>query len=557
MYKIINNHFKNHFHKENIPAVARFDGPPRPLNRPLTTNEITKTTSNMKNNKATFDTIPVEFVKYAPTCIHGEVARVLNNVFEKHEDIHLGEGVLIPLQKPKPKTIGPVKNLRPITLLATIRKILSRATTTRVAPKTNEYLSKSQSAYRLGRSTGDITWSYRWILAKVQEVEIKIYIIGIDMSSAFDTIDRQKLVDIVESFLDEDEARIVRRLLSNTTIEVRVKGAETTPFISNIGSPQGGSISGPLFEIYFENSLREVRSEIVKYEESQNIQKNETSLPDEMIYADDCDFLTMEVTTKQYVNENTDEILLQHNLLVNTDKTENTTLVRHVGKDSIEKEDWRKVKKLGSLLGDREDIARRKQLATSSLQKLSEIWRRNRRLKIRKKVQLYNALVRTILLYNCGTWGMSQTDEDKMNSFHRKQLRHVLNIHYPYKITSKQLYKVTNTHPITPDITKSRWKLFGHTLRMDKDTPARRAMKFYFEERTEKKYRGRKRTTIVSTLNRDRAITKKKYPTFDLPLLQSELDLHNMRVKAKDKRNWKKRVELVFKAAYSSKLKKL
>ena len=96
MYKIINNHFKEHFHKENTPAVERFEGPPRQLNRPLSTHEITKTTQCMKNNKATFD-IPVELVKYAPRCIHGEVARVLNNVFEKHEDIHLGEGVLVPL----------------------------------------------------------------------------------------------------------------------------------------------------------------------------------------------------------------------------------------------------------------------------------------------------------------------------------------------------------------------------------------------------------------------------------------------------------------------------
>ena len=59
-------------------------------------------------------------------------------------------------------------------------------------------------------------------------------------------------MQIAESFLDEDEARFIRRLLSNTTLEVRVKGAGTTPFVSNIGSPQGGSISGPLFEIYFE-----------------------------------------------------------------------------------------------------------------------------------------------------------------------------------------------------------------------------------------------------------------------------------------------------------------
>ena len=44
-------------------------------------------------------------------------------------------------------------------------------------------------------------WSYRWILAKVQEVAIRIFIVGIDMSSAFDTIDRNKLVEIVESFL--------------------------------------------------------------------------------------------------------------------------------------------------------------------------------------------------------------------------------------------------------------------------------------------------------------------------------------------------------------------
>ena len=510
---------------------------------------------NMNNNRATFD-IPVELVKYAPDLIHGEVGQALNNMFGKHEDIHVGEGVLVPLQKPKPKTVGPVKNLRPITLLATIRKILSRATTERISPKTDEYLSPSQSAYRTGRSTGDVVWSYRWILAKVQEIDIKIYIIGIDMSSAFDTIDRQKLVDICEAFLDEDEARIIRRLLSNTTLEVRVKGAETTPFISNIGSPQGGSISGPLFEIYFENSLQEVRQEIAVFETTEQIEKGDTSLPDEMIYADDCDFITMEVRTKQYINDNADRILIQHNLLVNTDKTENTTLVRHPGKNGAEKEKWRQVKKLGSLLGDREDIARRKQLSNVSMHKFTEIWSR-RRVKLPRKMKLYNALVRSILLYNCGTWGMSKKDEDGMDSFHRQQLRHTLNIKYPYRIKTKHLYTITKTHPISADIAKARWKLFGHTLRMKADTPARKAMKFFFEERTEKKFRGRKRTTIVNILNRDIELTKKKYPNFDIKPLKSLLDLHNARVKAKNKVQWRKLVGMVFDAAYSSKLKNI
>ena len=95
-----------------------------------------------------------------------------------------------------------------------------------------------------------------------------------------------------------------------------------------------------------------------------------------MIYADDCDFITMEVRTKQYINDNADRILIQHNLLVNTDKTENTTLVRYPGKNGAEKEKWRQVKKLGSLLGDREDIARRKQLSNVSMHKFTEIWSR-------------------------------------------------------------------------------------------------------------------------------------------------------------------------------------
>ena len=136
--------------------------------------------------------------------------------------------------------------------------------------------------------------------------------------------------------------RFIRRLLSNTTLEVRVEGAKISAFDSNIGSPQGGSISGPLFEIYFEHSLKEVRFRMNKFMMEEKIEKKETSLPEEMIYADDCDFLTEDEKVKRYINTQTPDILLQDNLLVNTDKTENTTLKRHPGKNGKEKEVWRK-----------------------------------------------------------------------------------------------------------------------------------------------------------------------------------------------------------------------
>ena len=86
------------------------------------------------------------------------------------------------------------------------------------------------------------------------------------------------------------------------------------------------------------------------------IVKKDTSLPDEMIYADDGDFLTEDEKVKRYVNTETSDILLQDNLLVDMDKTENTTLERHLGKNGTEKEEWRKVKKLGSLLQASESV---------------------------------------------------------------------------------------------------------------------------------------------------------------------------------------------------------
>ena len=121
MYIIINKHFKNAFHKENVEKLEPFkEDVPKRLNKPLTEKEIAKTANCMFNNKSTAD-LPAELIKYAPKCLHSSIATTLNEMFEKQQDINIGEGILVPIQKPKPKTVGPVKNLRPITLLTIIR----------------------------------------------------------------------------------------------------------------------------------------------------------------------------------------------------------------------------------------------------------------------------------------------------------------------------------------------------------------------------------------------------------------------------------------------------
>ena len=102
-------------------------------------------------------------------------------------------GILVPLQKPN-KEKGPPINLRPVILLPILRKILSNILLSRANEKIDDFLSHSQSAYRSSRRTSDIVWSHRWMAAKIQINKESYYKIGIDMSSAFDTIRRHKLI---------------------------------------------------------------------------------------------------------------------------------------------------------------------------------------------------------------------------------------------------------------------------------------------------------------------------------------------------------------------------
>ena len=52
------------------------------------------------------------------------------------------------------------------------------------------------------------------------------------MSSAFDTIKREKLLDILPSFRESDELRVVRLLLSNITLTIKLNNVKAEPFQS-------------------------------------------------------------------------------------------------------------------------------------------------------------------------------------------------------------------------------------------------------------------------------------------------------------------------------------
>ena len=281
---------------------------------------------------------------------------------------------------------------------------------------------------------------------------MKVHITGLDMSSAFDTIIREELINILENILHEGEVRMVRLLLSNTTLEIKISGIETEEFVSNIGSPQGDGISGILFNIYLEDCLRRMRSEVnsrdVRIEHSHS-KAVKSCLPEEEIYADDIDFTSDNIERKEIVLKTAEIIFPTRNLKINQDKTEHMVIER--GNRNTER--WINVKKVGSLIGDAEDIIWRKQLAIASMCTLQKVWIRKDHISEICRLKLYKTLVKPVLTYNCSTCGVTKLEEGQLDTFHdtfhRKQLRTIINMKYPNRISTINLYQRCNAYPLS------------------------------------------------------------------------------------------------------------
>ena len=86
---------------------------------------------------------------------------------------------------------------------------------------------------------------------------------GIDMSSAFDTIKRTTILELLEKCgCTDDELRIVRLLLSNTMIRVRVNNSFSVVFQTFIGAFQGDCLSGILFTLVLAGALCDLRDRL-------------------------------------------------------------------------------------------------------------------------------------------------------------------------------------------------------------------------------------------------------------------------------------------------------
>ena len=83
-----------------------------------------------------------------------------------------------------------------------------------------------------------------------------------------------------------------------------------------------------------------------------------------------------------------------------------------------------------------------------------------------------------------------------------ENLRQIIGIRWPHRISNDALYRRTQSSPISAAIRAARWSLFGHVLRLPLDVPVQRDIDAYLEDTGTPKFRGRPppRCTLATTL---------------------------------------------------------
>ena len=430
--EILRDYFEKQYNNgEEI--LDAFDGPPRPLKLPISSVEVEWASKKLKNGRATGpDEIPNELLRYAGDTYYSAYAGMINRCFETNSYIDsLGEGIITPLQKPgKPK--GPLKSLRPLTLSNGVRKLLSLITLHRIGYKIDSYTGPWQAAYKHGRSCCDLVWCQRMLTSVVQNRHWEFYKMGIDMSSAFDTISRKTVLNLLDDAgCTEDEIRLVRLLLSNTKLHVRVGKSSSTVFISLSGAFQGDSLSGVLFTLTLAGALVHLRALL----ERPNPPMSAACLPLESEYADDVDFIGEDEVKLQQILPIATSVLNEWSLQVNEQKTE-FVKVYLAGKGDTDSngvkvagnESWRSSKLLGSLLCSTKDIFHRIHLGNIAFSNFKKVWLQGKRISLQRRIQVYEAQVVSVLMYGSCSWAAPKYVLEKLDTTHRRHLRSILNI---------------------------------------------------------------------------------------------------------------------------------
>ena len=155
----------------------------------ISEEECVKAIKSMQNGKSPgTDGLPVEFYKIFWKNIKKLVMNSFSYSYENENMSISQKQSIITLLPQKNNDVRFLKNWRPISLLNTDYKIMTKCIATRLKNNLIKIINKSQSGFIKGRYIGDNIRSLLEVIDLAEEENLSCIVLSIDFEKAFDTI---------------------------------------------------------------------------------------------------------------------------------------------------------------------------------------------------------------------------------------------------------------------------------------------------------------------------------------------------------------------------------
>lgn len=190
------------------------------------------------------------------------------NIFYKMQDLFLNHlGILSDTQRKSIITLlykggiaEDLKNWRPVSLLCTDYKIMSKVIATRLKNVLGIVINEDQTCSIPGRCIFSNLYLIRDLITYTNQKGMKGYIISIDQEKAFDTVDRQFLYDVFNKLnFGPNFLRWIKALYNHSESCVLVNGYMTRFFETTRGVRQGCSTSSEYYDVFQEPMVETIR----------------------------------------------------------------------------------------------------------------------------------------------------------------------------------------------------------------------------------------------------------------------------------------------------------
>uniref|UniRef100_A0A3Q2ZXK0 Reverse transcriptase domain-containing protein n=1 Tax=Kryptolebias marmoratus TaxID=37003 RepID=A0A3Q2ZXK0_KRYMA len=233
------------------------------LERPLGLQELHAALLGMQGQKSPgVDGLTVEFFRAYWDFLGGDLLDVFVESLDAGSlPLSCRRAVIALL--PKKGNLQDIKNWRPVSLLCTDYKILSKALAARLGKAMEQVIHRDQTYCVPGRSMVDNVYLIRDVLEVSGSLGLRTGLISLDQEKAFDRVEHGFLWKTMGGFgFSEGLIAKIQVLYSGVESLLKINGSLCAPFRVCRGVRQGCALSGMLYALSLEPLLQKLRSSI-------------------------------------------------------------------------------------------------------------------------------------------------------------------------------------------------------------------------------------------------------------------------------------------------------